>query len=105
DSGLLRCARNDVEEHCANHVIARSSCDEAIQSFRTRDSGLLRCARNDGEGAELHRRISYRSFHSGLRLSIRASFFARLPALICFSREMASYMLSCSSYQTSILQL
>jgi len=29
-------------------VIARSSCDEAIQSFRVCGSGLLRCARNDG---------------------------------------------------------
>jgi hypothetical protein len=30
------------------HVIARSPCDEAIQTPQRKDSGLLRYARNDG---------------------------------------------------------
>ncbi|AJA61194.1 hypothetical protein RN69_13020 [Bradyrhizobium japonicum] len=30
-------------------VIARSPCDEAIQSASAEGTGLLRCARNDGE--------------------------------------------------------
>ncbi len=34
--------------HCRLHaVIARSSCDEAIQTVSVEDSGLLRFARND----------------------------------------------------------
>src|SRR6201991_2129802 len=36
---------------CLTTVIARSSCDEAIQSVRVRDSGLLRFARNDERAA------------------------------------------------------
>ncbi len=57
--------------------------------------------RNDGEGASAdltpapHKGPSTR----GLDLR-RASFFARLPALICFSRLIASIMVSCNSYQT-----
>src|SRR5260370_3290631 len=46
---------------------------------------------------------SYRSFHSGFSPSIKANFFAPLPALICFSRVMASIMVSCNSYQTQTL--
>jgi hypothetical protein len=40
----------------------------------------------------------------GLSASIKASFVAREPPLICFSRRMALYIVSCSSCQTSNLQ-
>ena len=43
--GTLRCVRGTN----LSAVIARSACDEAIQSFRARDFGLLRFARNDVE--------------------------------------------------------
>ncbi len=39
-----------VESACPKLVIARSTCDEAIQTVTRKDSGLLRFARNDGGG-------------------------------------------------------
>ena len=49
----------------ASPVIARSSCDEAIQGPRDAAPGLLRCARNDGWGVG--------SFISARRLSVQLS--------------------------------
>jgi hypothetical protein len=55
-AGLLRSARNDVDGLFAasKSVIARSSCDEAIQSFCVA-TGLLRSARNGVERTQLRR--------------------------------------------------
>ncbi len=44
-----------------------------------------------------HRISSYKSFHSGFILSMRAIFFLLLPALICFSLSMAVSMSACIS--------
>src|SRR5258708_8552289 len=45
NSGASRAA--GMRSHIRRAVIARSTCDEAIQSFRFDNAGLLRFARND----------------------------------------------------------
>ena len=58
-AGMIPVLRSGLKDgasrpgHGLDRVIARSACDEAIQSFRVRDSGLLRFARNDAKEAEL----------------------------------------------------
>ncbi|PAV93132.1 hypothetical protein WR25_17785 [Diploscapter pachys] len=47
---------------------------------------------------------SYRSFQSGFIASISATFLARDPALICFSRAIATSIVSAVSNHTSSLQ-
>jgi len=47
------------------------------------------------------RNSSYRSFHSGLCVSIRSNFHALFHFLSCFSLVMAESADSCISYQTS----
>ena len=47
----------------------------------------------------------YKSIHSGLKESIKTSFFCLVQPLICFSLAMASRTLSNSSYQTSLSRL
>src|SRR5205809_7124279 len=68
------------------------------------DCFVARAPRNDGAGQQVHANVSKRSFQSGFSPSIKADFLARLPALICFSRVIASIMLSSSSCQTRTLQ-
>src|SRR5277367_6078696 len=47
---LVRRRQTNRRDGDASPVIARSSCDEAIQGPRDAAPGLLRCARNDGWG-------------------------------------------------------
>jgi hypothetical protein len=49
--------------------------------------------------------VSYKSFHPGLISSISFIFLARFPAFSCFSRALASKMLSNSRNHTSLSAL
>jgi hypothetical protein len=57
------CRLNHIIIYCVGHipchVIARSTCDEAIQTFLVA-SGLLRFARNDVEGSGVGGRLKHR---------------------------------------------
>ena len=70
DMGDARLLPNRLDGD-ASPVIARSSCDEAIQGPRDAAPGLLRCARNDGWGVG--------SFIFGRRLSTNRSLLATDP--------------------------
>src|SRR5688572_16196014 len=65
--------------------------------------GLLRRFAPRNDGVTGHINSSYRSRQVGFIDSISASFFFLDSPLICFSRAIASAMVECSSYQTSIL--
>ena len=77
------------------------SCKECRRSISRRLDGFAALAMTAESGI---REIRTNQANTGFIASIRASFLARLPPLICFSRAIASSTRWCNSYQTSNLQ-
>ncbi len=94
---------------CSSHFVIASPhfLREALLSSSSR--GLSFCViasphflrhceeRSDVAVHLLYSNPGYKSLQSGLAFSINATFFARDPALSCFSRLMASYIVACCS--------